>query len=108
MWWPIYRRIDQWSKLLLVLNLIDGVATILFLTLGKALEANPLMALAFTLGPVGFMSIKLLIVSTLVVLIARKLSLQYPWLAFYALLAASIPYFLVGIHHIGGLIDLFR
>ena len=106
MWWPIYRRIDQLSKLLLILNLFDGIATLLFLLLEKAIEANPLMALAFSFGPVGFMSIKLLMVSTLVILIARKVSYNHPWLAFYTLMICTIPYILVGFHHLGGLIDL--
>jgi Domain of unknown function (DUF5658) len=47
---------------LLLLNLLDGLFTLLFLQLGLAEELNPLMRLAYDASPVSFMALKLGIV----------------------------------------------
>jgi len=47
----------------LVLNLIDGILTVLLVSTGVAEEANPLMAAALRVSPAIFMAIKLGIVS---------------------------------------------
>jgi hypothetical protein len=51
------------AVLLLVLNVMDGLFTLIFLQLGLAKEANPLMREAFELSPVGFMAFKLVMVN---------------------------------------------
>jgi hypothetical protein len=53
--WPI-------GVTLAILNLCDGVFTLVYLLLGQATEANPLMRLAFAVSPLAFMALKLLLV----------------------------------------------
>jgi hypothetical protein len=47
---------------LLVLNVVDGLFTVLFLQLQLAVEANPVMRLAYEASPVTFMAVKLALV----------------------------------------------
>ena len=47
----------------LVLNLVDGILTLLLVSAGVAEEANPVMAAALQCGPAVFMALKLGIVS---------------------------------------------
>jgi hypothetical protein len=51
------------AVLLLVLNVMDGLFTLIFLQMGVAKEANPLMRQAFEFSPVGFMAFKLVMVN---------------------------------------------
>ncbi len=55
----------------LVLNLADAVFTLLYLHAGLAAEANPLMDRALGGGAVGFMIVKLALVSLGVLLLFR-------------------------------------
>jgi hypothetical protein len=48
---------------LLVLNLLDGLFTTVYLHLGVAEEANPLMRMAWEVSPLTFMVSKLAVVS---------------------------------------------
>jgi hypothetical protein len=52
------------SAILVVLNLVDGLFTHLFLSAGVARELNPLMRLAYDGGPGLFFSCKMLAVGT--------------------------------------------
>lgn len=103
MTYPIYKWIQKLSKFLLILNLIDGVSTIIFLIAGKATEANPLMNLLWQFGPVSFISFKLFIVSMGVVLIANYFAKKNPRFALSALILATIPYVMVLFHHLRNL-----
>jgi hypothetical protein len=52
-----------WSPaLLLLLNLLDGFFTLMFLQLKVAEEANPLMKMAYNHSPLAFMLLKLAVV----------------------------------------------
>ncbi|MCI0573940.1 MAG: DUF5658 family protein [Myxococcaceae bacterium] len=53
---------DGTTVSLLVLNLLDGLFTLLFLLLGLAEELNPVMRLAYERSPMAFMALKLGIV----------------------------------------------
>lgn len=55
----------------LVLNLLDLVATLVYVLLGFATEANPVMATVLALGPVVFGAAKLSLVSLGVALLWR-------------------------------------
>jgi hypothetical protein len=55
----------------LVLNLADALFTLVYTRLGVAHESNPLMDRALGHGPVGFMIVKLGLVSLGVVLLVR-------------------------------------
>ena len=55
----------------LVLNLVDAVFTLLYTGTGLAIEGNPLMSRVLSASPLGFMSIKLALVSLGVFLLWR-------------------------------------
>src|SRR5688500_6749471 len=55
---------------LLIFNLLDGLFTLVFLQLGVAEEANPLMRLAYACSPLVFMAVKLFVVSLGVLLLS--------------------------------------
>lgn len=48
---------------LLFLNLMDGLFTLIYLQLGLAQEANPVMRAAYEFSPMGFMAAKLAVVN---------------------------------------------
>ena len=50
--------------ILLTLNLLDAVATLTWLQMGMAEEANPFMAYALMHGPLAFLCAKLLVILT--------------------------------------------
>jgi hypothetical protein len=56
---------------LVVMNLIDGLMTLVWVQAGVASEGNPLMDRMMAHGPVGFMLIKLSLVSLGVLLLWR-------------------------------------
>ncbi len=56
---------------ILVLNLIDAVATMVWVGTGRAQEANPLMAGLLDSSPLAFMLVKLALVSGGVVVLWR-------------------------------------
>ncbi len=58
---PLF-TVDASSASLLVFNLLDGLFTLLFLQLGLAAEANPLMRLFYEVDPVAFMLSKIALV----------------------------------------------
>ena len=65
----------RWFKRILMatllLNLLDGILTLICISLGLAVEANPLMLELLKHGPTTFMAIKLLIVGLGVTLLWR-------------------------------------
>jgi Domain of unknown function (DUF5658) len=56
---------------LVVLNLVDGVFTHVFLSAGVADELNPLMRLAYEGGPGWFFACKVVVVGTAVAILQR-------------------------------------
>lgn len=80
----------------LVLNLVDLCATIVFVKLGYAEEANPLMAALLDLGPPVFAAVKLAIVSAGVYVLWRYRRFV---LARVGSVAVGIAYSLLTLHH---------
>jgi hypothetical protein len=58
-------------KLLLVLNLFDAVCTYIWVVMGYANEANPLMDYVLSISPTGFVLYKIIIVNLGVLLLWR-------------------------------------
>jgi len=58
-------------KSLLVLNLLDAIFTYIWVSLGLAEEANPLMDFVISLSPTGFILYKVFIVNLCVLLLWR-------------------------------------
>ncbi|MBI4510026.1 MAG: hypothetical protein HY698_10360 [Deltaproteobacteria bacterium] len=81
----------------LVLNLLDGVFTLLVVLSGLAVEANPLMGRLLDLGPVQFMVGKTALVSMGVWLLWRMRSNR---LAVAGLMATMVVYALLVLYHI--------
>jgi len=65
------RGFERALSILLLLNLFDALFTLFWIEADIASEANPLMAQAFTLGPMGFIVVKLALVTLSVGLIWR-------------------------------------
>jgi hypothetical protein len=82
---------------IVVLNLLDGLFTIGFVQLGAAEEANPLMALPLSHGPLSFMLVKLSLVSLCVSLLWR---LRMHRSAGAALYAGATAYSLLLVYHL--------
>ena len=85
---------------LLMMNLFDSIATAVWITLGVAVELNPLMDYLLDIGPGIFMLTKNLLVVLCVFLLWR---LRHSVLARPLVLAASIAYLIVTIIHLYGL-----
>lgn len=83
----------------LVLNLADAVFTLVYLQAGVASEANPLMESALGRGPLGFMVVKLALVSLGVLLLIR---LRARPAATAALVAAAAAYACLFVYHLSG------
>jgi hypothetical protein len=69
---------SQWltavAGTILVLNLLDGIFTLLFVTSGAAVEANPLMEVLLSHGALSFMIVKHMLVSLGILLLLRMSS----------------------------------
>jgi len=81
----------------LVLNLIDALATLTWIELGYASEANPVMAELLGAGPVAFVGAKLTLVSGGVYLLWAYRSRK---LAVGATIASFLVYFLLLFEHL--------
>lgn len=97
------RSLTWAAGLVLVLNLLDAMWTLTYLEVGVADEANPLMARALHHGPVGFMLVKLALVSLSVLLLWRLRDRRSAVLALYSgamAYAAIVAYHVVHAHHL--------
>lgn len=90
---------------LLFLNLLDGLFTLTFLQLGVAEEANPLMRAAYDASPVGFMLLKVAVVSLGVLVLSLHQSSR---LAQYALRGAIAVYAVIVTWHLAFLAHLLQ
>ncbi len=87
----------------LVLNLADGLFTLAYVHAGLASEANPLMDQALGGGPVGFMMVKLALVSLGVLLLFR---LRQRRSASIALVASAVTYSSLFVYHLSAVPSL--
>ncbi len=85
---------------LLLMNLFDSIATAIWITMGVAVELNPLMDYLLDFGPGVFMLTKNLLVALCVFLLWR---LRHSFLARPLVLATSLAYLIVTIIHLYGL-----
>ena len=85
-------------RALLVLNLLDAFATLTWVYLGHASEANPLMAMAIDAGPAAFVLSKVALVCLAVALLWRHREVITARLA---LVPLALLYALVGGGHLG-------
>ncbi len=94
---PTARTLTWAAGLVIVLNLVDALWTLVFIETGVADEANPLMLRALDHGWVGFMAIKLALVSLSVLLLWR---LRHRRAAALALWSGAMAYTLVVAYHV--------
>lgn len=91
------------SVALLVLNLLDGLFTLLFLQLGVAEELNPLMRAAYEQSPFFFMFSKLVIVNAGLWLLCLHRRLRASRIA---IRAGAVVYALIVVYHLAFLTHL--
>ena len=83
--------------MILLLNGVDAVFTVLWIQIGRASEANPLLAGLAHSSPVVFVAVKILLVSLGVTLCIRHLSRTS---AAVAILFCAAVYSAVCIYHV--------
>ena len=82
--------------MLIVMNAIDGLLTIFWVTTARAVEYNPLMALLLDIHPALFMGIKCALVSLGAILLLRH---REHMLAVLSLATVCAVYVIVLTHH---------
>ena len=82
---------------LVVMNLIDGLMTLVWVQSGVATEGNPFMDQAMAHGPVGFMATKLALVSLVVGLLWR---LRHRRAAAVGMVGATVIYTSIVLVHL--------
>ncbi len=97
---PHLRWLAGVTKWLLVLNVLDGVLTILWINLGLAKEANPLLRPVLRQSAVAFIVLKLGAVSGGTVFLWRRRC--HP-MAAVAIIGSFLVYYLVFLYHLGGI-----
>ncbi len=92
-------RMAAMIRLLFVTNLIDAALTILWVDMGIAIEANPLMRYVLELGPGWFVGCKISVITIACIILwnLRRLVMAKT----VALLACLLYTGIVGIHVIG-------
>ncbi|CAM3530122.1 DUF5658 family protein [Corallococcus sp. BB11-1] len=88
---------------LLMLNLLDGLFTLLFLQLGVAEELNPVMRVAYEQSPLLFMFSKLLIVNAGLCLLCLHRKLKASRIA---IRAGAVVYAIIVVYHLAFLAHL--
>jgi hypothetical protein len=81
---------------LLIMNGVDGLMTIVWVTTARAVEINPLMALLLDIHPALFMGFKCTLVSLGAILLWRH---RKNTLSVLSLATACAAYFIVLTHH---------
>jgi hypothetical protein len=92
-----FRPLFLVASALLILNLLDAIFTLMWIHAGIAGEGNPLMEHALSGGPVGFMVVKLSLVSLGVALLWR---LRHRRAAAVAMVASATAYGSLCIYHL--------
>jgi hypothetical protein len=86
----------------LVFNLLDAVLTMVWVSSGLAVEANPLLEPVLAASPVGFVVIKCALVSLGLLLLWR---LRQRATAAAAMVGTAVVYFAVVMYHLRGLMS---
>lgn len=90
--------IEKGLLALFLLNLLDAVATLLWVEAGLATEANPVMAAALDSGPATFLGAKIAVVTLSMALLWRHRARLFPRIAAIPL---CLLYAAVGGVHLG-------
>jgi hypothetical protein len=98
-----FRSMFLVASALLILNLVDAIFTLAWIHSGLANEGNPLMDQALSGGPVGFMIIKLSLVSLGVSLLWR---LRHRRAAHVAMMATAAAYGSLCVYHLAAVTQL--
>ena len=91
------RIVEIAAATVIILNLLDAICTLVWIRAGVASEGNPLMDQAMSHGPVGFMVVKLALVSLSVGLLWR---LRHRRAAATALVTSAIAYSAIMLVHL--------
>ena len=94
------KMLERFAVAILVLNLLDAVFTLVLVTAGVAVEANPLMETALARSPLAFMLAKLTLVSLGILFLYR---MRHHRFAALALIGSAIVYAGVVAYHVSGL-----
>ena len=94
------KMLERFAVAILVLNLLDAVFTLVLVTAGVAVEANPLMETALSRSPLAFMLAKLALVSLGILFLYR---MRHHRFAALALIGSAIVYAGVVAYHVSGL-----
>ena len=89
--------------MLLILNLLDLIATLLLVLPNLTWEMNPLMAMAIDSSPVAFACIKTILIALSTWLLAYKVAIKYPIKTLLILLGGIGLYGLVCVGHLHAL-----
>lgn len=81
---------------LVIMNALDGAFTLFWILTNRAVEANPIMALALSVHPAMFMVVKMALVNMGAVLL---LKFCYKSLASISLAVALCTYWLIILYH---------
>lgn len=84
-------------KAVLVLNLLDAVLTVLWISTGRAVEANPFLRDLVTDFPVAFVLVKMSLVSLGTIVLWRHRTRP---LAVVAVFVAFVVYYLLFLYHL--------
>jgi hypothetical protein len=93
------------SVALLLLNLMDGLFTTLFLQLAVAEELNPLMRVAYEQSPLLFMVAKMAVVNAGLLLLCLHRRMRSSRLA---IRAGAVVYAAINAYHLALLVHLLR
>lgn len=91
------RRLTQFASAIVILNLLDAMFTLAYVSTGVARESNPFMQGVLAASPVVFMLAKISLVSLGVLLLWR---LGHKKIAMGALLGATAMYTIVIGYHL--------
>lgn len=101
-----FRWLELVFKSVLVLNILDAILTMVWISDGRAIEANPLLSSLAHNHPLGFVCVKLALVSLGVTLLWRHRGRP---LAVVAAFVSFLAYFFVLLYHLHAMhLDLLR
>jgi hypothetical protein len=99
------KKLSMAAYAVIILNLVDAIFTLVYVRMGMATEGNPLMGQALSHSPVGFMSVKLALVSGGVLLLWR---LRHRKSAMTGMFATSAAYVMLLCYHLSAVPQLIE
>ena len=102
----LIRWIKRCAAALLILNLLDLLATLLLVLPNLTTELNPFMATALAMDPVAFAIVKMVLVALSTWLLAYRVSIKYPIVTLLVLAGLIGLYGLVCMGHLHALVTV--